>query len=81
MPSRPAALYRMVLPDHTCPHGVRAKALLENAGFTIEEHILATREEVDTFKREQGVETTPQIFVDGDRIGGASELEQWLAHA
>ena len=27
--SRQAILYRMVLPDHVCPFGVRAKDLLE----------------------------------------------------
>jgi hypothetical protein len=30
--SQSATLYRMVLPDHTCPFGVRARQLLEDAG-------------------------------------------------
>lgn len=80
MPSdRSATLYRMILPDHTCPYGVRAKALLEEAGYQIDDRILSSREEVDAFKAEHRVATTPQVFVDGERIGGSTELEQYLA--
>lgn len=74
-----ATLYRMVLPDHTCPYGVAAKEMLEDAGFRVEDHILRTREEVDAFEEKEGVETTPLVFIDGQRIGGASDLEQWLS--
>lgn len=77
-----ATLYRMVLPDHECPFGRRAKEMLEEANFEIDEHILKTREEVDAFKSEHGVQTTPQVFVDGKRIGGSEELAKFLvAHA
>lgn len=77
---RTATLYRMVLPEHVCPFGLRAKELLEAHGFTIDEHILSSREEVDAFELDQGVTTTPQIFIDGERIGGCDELEQRLAN-
>lgn len=73
-----ATLYRMVLPDHVCPFGVRAKDLLENHGFAVEEHILSTREAVDAFEGEHGVDTTPQVFIDGKRVGGADALERYL---
>lgn len=75
---RKAVLYRMVLPDHECPFGVRAKALLEEAGFEIEEHILKTRDEVDAFLEKEGVSSTPQTFIDGERIGDSRALEQHL---
>jgi glutaredoxin len=75
---RSATLYRMVLPDHTCPFGVRAKEMLDQNGFEVEEHILGSREEVDAFKQEQGVQTTPQIFIGGQRIGGSDDLEDYL---
>lgn len=71
-------LYRMVLPTHTCPYGVRAKFMLEQAGLDFEDRILASREEVDAFEASEGVSTTPQIFVDGKRIGGSEELEAYL---
>jgi len=76
---RTATLHRMVLPDHTCPYGVRAKALLEESGFEVDDRILATREEVDAFMAEQGVDTTPLIVIDGERIGGSADLERYLA--
>ena len=79
--SRKAVLYRMVLPDHTCPFGVRAKKMLEDHGFEIEEHILGSREETDAFEAEQGVTTTPQIFIDGERIGGSEDLQRYLEDA
>jgi len=56
--------------------------MLEEANFEVEEHILGTREEVDAFKAEHGVQTTPQVFVDGKRIGGSDDLAKFLvAHA
>jgi glutaredoxin len=75
---REASLVRMVLPDHVCPFGVRAKELLETNGFTVDERILASREEVEAYKAEQGVATTPQVFIAGERIGGSDELEAYL---
>jgi glutaredoxin 3 len=78
---RTATLYRMVLPDHVCPFGVRAKQMLEHHGYQVEEHILGSREEVDAFEEEHDVSTTPQVFIDGQRIGGSDELEVYLADA
>jgi glutaredoxin len=78
---RTAILYRMVLPDHTCPFGVRAKELLDQHGFVVEDRILSSRSEVDAFKAEQGIRTTPLIFIGDERIGGSDDLEQYLASA
>jgi glutaredoxin 3 len=77
--TKTATLYRMVLPDHTCPFGVRAKQMLEGAGYEIDDKVLSSRAEVDAFEEEQGVSTTPQIFIDGQRIGGSDDLERYLA--
>jgi glutaredoxin 3 len=74
-----ATVYRMVLPEHTCPFGVRAKGLLEAAGFEVTDKVLKSREEVDAFEQKQGVDTTPQVFIGDDCIGGCDELEAWLA--
>ena len=43
MPS--AVIYRMILPDHECPFGRRAKQMLDEADFEVEEHILSSRED------------------------------------
>lgn len=77
--AKTATLYRMVLPDHTCPFGVRAKEMLERNDFKVDDRVLQSREVVDDFKGEHGVETTPQIFIDGERIGGSDDLEQYLS--
>lgn len=73
-----ALLYRMVLPDHTCTYGVRAKQMLEEAGYEVQDCLLRSREEVDDFMSENDVATTPQVFIDNERIGGSDELEQYL---
>jgi glutaredoxin len=78
---RKATLHRMVLPDHVCPFGLRAKELLDEHGFEVEEHILGSRDEVDAFKAEHDLRTTPLILIDGERIGGCDDLERHLADA
>jgi len=76
--SQSVVLYRMILPTHTCPFGVRATEMLNAAGVEFDDRILSTREETDAFQEEHGVTTTPQLFVDGERIGGTEEIERWL---
>lgn len=74
--SRKAVIYRMVMKDHTCPYGLKSKDLLEREGYTVEDHHLKTREETDAFKAEYDVKTTPQTFIDGNRIGGYDDLRK-----
>lgn len=73
-----AALYRMVMPEHTCPWGLKAKDLLRRKGYAVEDHWLTTREETDAFKTEHGVKTTPQVFIGGKRIGGYDDLRRFF---
>ncbi|MCB2049327.1 MAG: glutaredoxin [Novosphingobium sp.] len=74
--TRKARLYRMVMDKHVCPYGIKSKWLLERRGYEVEDHWLRTREEVDAFKRQHDVETTPQTFIGSLRIGGYSGLRQ-----
>lgn len=74
--TKQATLYRMVMPGHTCPYGLKAKHLLESRGFAVDDRWLTTREETDAFKAEHGVKTTPQTFIDGMRIGGYDDLRR-----
>lgn len=74
-----AKLYRMVLPEHTCPYGVAAKEALEAAGYDLDDRILRSREEVENFRAENGVETTPLVFIEGEPVGGLAQLEHYLA--
>tara|TARA_R110002020_G_scaffold143848_8_gene316570 strand:+ start:1852 stop:2616 length:765 start_codon:yes stop_codon:yes gene_type:complete len=73
-----ATLYRMVMEDHLCPFGLKSKALLERSGYAVDDHWLTTREETDRFQEVHGVDTTPQTFIDGDRIGGYDELREYF---
>lgn len=72
-----AELHRMVTAEHTCPYGLKSLDLLKREGYKVSDHELTTRAEVDAFKEKHGVETTPQTFIDGKRIGGYDDL---LAH-
>jgi glutaredoxin len=73
-----AILYRMVMPEHTCPWGLKAKDLLQRSGYEVEDHHLKTRGDTDAFKAEHQVATTPQVFAGGQRIGGYDDLRRFL---
>lgn len=77
-PNQTAVLHRMVMPNHICPYGVKVKHLLESKGYRVEDHWLRTREETDAFRAEHGVKTTPQVFIDGKRIGGHDDTRRFL---
>lgn len=79
MTDKKVVLYRMVLPEHTCPFGLRAKSLLETQGWDFDDRILGSREEVDAFKEEHSVSTTPLVFVDDEPIGGSDALERYIS--
>ncbi|MEY4474978.1 MAG: glutaredoxin 3 [Pseudomonadota bacterium] len=59
----------------TCPFCHRAKALLNAKGAAFQEiaidNVPAKREEMIT---RSGRTTVPQIFIDGQRIGGCDDL-------
>lgn len=68
----------MVTPSHICPYGQKSKDLLERAGYTVEDHHLKSLKVTDAFKREHRVETPPQTFINGSRIGGYDDLRRFL---
>ena len=73
-----AIIYRMVMADHVCPWGLKARHLLRSRGYDVDDRWLTTREETDAFKAEHGVATTPQTFIDGERIGGHDDVRRFL---
>ncbi len=74
--ARTATLYRMAGDQHLCPYGLKSKALLRRHGYAVDDRRLATREATDAFKAEHDVRTTPQTFIDGQRIGGYDDLRR-----
>jgi len=75
MTTQTAQLYRMEMPEHICPSGLKAKALLQKHGVAFDDHKFTDRQQVDAFKTEHDVETTPQIWLEGKRIGGFDALK------
>jgi glutaredoxin len=73
-----AILYRMALPGHICPYGLKARHLLRRSGYGVDDRLLTSREATDAFKAEHGIATTPQIFIGGRRIGGHDDLRRFL---
>ena len=78
MSTKTATVYRMVMPGHLCPYGLKTVDLLKREGFAVEDYHLETRAETDAFKAEHAVATTPQTFIDGQRIGGYDDLREYL---
>ena len=74
--AKQATLYRMVMPSHTCPYGLKARDLLRRKGYAVDDRWLETREATDAFKQQHDVRTTPQVFIDGQRIGGYDDLRR-----
>lgn len=75
---RTATVYRMVMDKHVCPYGLKTVDLLKRSGYRVEDHPLRSRAETDAFKQQHGVETTPQTFIDGRRVGGYDDLRRFL---
>jgi glutaredoxin len=78
-----ATIYRMQTPTFTCPSGLKARDILRRKGFNVDDRPLLTREATDAFKVEHDVKTTPQVFIDGKRIGGYDDTRAHfgMAHA
>ncbi|MGF1697084.1 glutaredoxin [Vibrio lamellibrachiae] len=70
----------------TCPFCVKAKQLLNDAGVTYQYHDVVKESaalyrmipEVKAIIGEKTPVTVPQIWLDGQYIGGADNLEAWL---
>lgn len=76
--SKIATLYRMVTPERICPFGLKTKYLLRKKGYVIVDKQLTSRAETDAFKQQANVETTPQTFIDDERIGGYQDVRKYF---
>jgi glutaredoxin len=77
-PAMKAILYRMVMPGHVCPWGLKAKDLLRRSGYEVKDHQLTTGAAIEAFKTKLGVATTPQVFIGDERVGGYEDLRRFL---
>ncbi len=77
-PDVPAPLDVSLFTRAGCPYCARAKGLLRDAGVPFEE-LLLNRDYTDRTLRAVTAKTSfPQVFVNGEHIGGSEELERWL---
>ena len=75
-----ATLYRMMMPTHTCPYGLKAMDLLSRHGYQVDDRHLSTKEMTDAFKAEHDVRTTPQIWLGDEHVGGFDALKVRLGY-
>jgi glutaredoxin-like protein len=62
-----------------CPFCVRAKGMLRDRQIDFEELVLGKEFTGRTLRAVAAADTLPQIFIDGNHIGGSDQLEIWLA--
>jgi len=62
-----------------CPHCQQAKALLVEHGIEYAELILNRDYPHLALRALSGAATYPQVFIGGEHIGGADDLQNWLA--
>jgi glutaredoxin-like protein len=80
-PDAPKPLDVTVFSRGGCGHCARAKELLQEAGIDFEALELNKNYSDRTLRAVASATTLPQIFINGDKIGGADELEAWLSSA
>ena len=61
-----------------CPFCVRAKGMLRDAGIQFEELMLNRDYGEVTLRAVAGVSMVPQVFINGEHIGGSDQLEEYL---
>lgn len=63
-----------------CGYCSKAKALLQEAGLEYEELMLNRDFSDRSLRALAGASTFPQVFINGEHLGGADELEAWMAN-
>lgn len=73
-----ARVYRMKTAEHLCPFGMKTVDLLKRKGYQVDDHPLTSRDEIEAFKNQEKVDTTPQTYIGDKRIGGYEEVREHL---
>lgn len=69
----------IVYSKSNCPNCTTAKALLDSKGLDFIERSIEDQEWRDVFIRQYpDIRQMPQIFIDGQRVGGLAGLQQAL---
>lgn len=62
-----------------CQYCARAKGMLRDSGIQFEELVLNRDFSESTIRAVSGKSTVPQVFINGELIGGSEALEEYLA--
>jgi len=62
-----------------CEYCARAKGLLRDAGIDFEELVLNRDYTEATIRAVSGKSTVPQVFINGDHIGGSEDLQHYFS--
>lgn len=62
-----------------CEYCVRTKGMLHDAGIQFEELVLNRDFSEATIRAVSGASTVPQVFINGEHIGGSEALEAYLS--
>lgn len=73
-----ATIYRMVTPRHICPWGIKAYDLLKRNGHEVTDRHIQSKDANKAYKEKNKVDETPQIFIEGERIGSYDQLREHL---
>jgi glutaredoxin-like protein len=77
-PEAPKPLNVTVFTRPGCPFCARAKEMLTEAGIAYEELVLNRDYTEQTLRAVANATSVPQVFVDGEKVGGSDDLEDWL---
>lgn len=70
-----------ILTREGCEYCARAKALLKDLGYNYAEVPLPHAKRTRVIGAIASAKTVPQVFINGERIGGLEELERWARRA
>ncbi len=79
-PASPKPLDVALFTRDGCPFCARARGMLRDAGIRFEELKLNRDYSDRTLRAVAAATTYPQVFVNGEHIGGAEDLAVWLGH-
>jgi glutaredoxin-like protein len=78
-PNAPKPMDVTVFTRDGCPFCAKAKAALRSAGMAYEELVLNRDYTEETLRAVAKATSVPQVFINGEHVGGSDKLAEWLA--
>ena len=78
-PKAPKPLDVTIFARDGCPFCAKAKADLQQAGIAYEELVLNRDYTDETLRAVAKASSVPQVYINGELIGGSDKLAEWLA--